>query len=139
MVKLVLGAKGKGKTKFLLENANSEALKADGLVIYLDKNSKHIFELNRNIRLINIKEYPVQDLDSLIGFICGLISGNNDIESIYFDSFLVLANLEGQNPSDAINKLIILSERLKVNFIVSISVDEHEIDDNLKDYIELSL
>ena len=139
MVKLVLGAKGKGKTKFLLENANSEALKADGLVIYLDKNSKHIFELNRNIRLINVKEYPVQDLDSLIGFICGLISGNNDIESIYFDSFLVLANLEGQNPSDAINKLIILSERLKVNFIVSISVDEHEIDDNLKDYIELSL
>ena len=141
MVKLVLGAKGKGKTKFLLESANSEAKTSDGVVIYLDKNAKHMFELDRNIRLINVKEYPVFNTETLYGFICGLISGNNDIESIYFDSFLTLANFEenAEDVNKAIDNLITLSEKLKVDFIVSVSLDEHEISDKFKEYIVLSL
>jgi len=139
MVKLILGAKGKGKTKFLLEHANNEAKNSDGLVIYLDKNAKHMFELDRNIRLINVMEYPVSNVDSLMGFICGLISGNNDIESIYFDSFLTIACLEGQDCTDAIDKLIILADKLKVDFIVSLSIDEENINPKFKEFIELSL
>ena len=139
MVKLVLGAKGKGKTKFLLDNANTEAINSDGVVIYLDKNSKHIFELNKNIRLVNVREYPIPDFEVLMGFICGLISGNSDIESIYFDSFLTLASLEERDPSDALDKLIILSERLHVDFIISLSIDENAIDERFKQYIVLAL
>lgn len=142
MVKLVLGAKGKGKTKFLLDSANAEAKTSDGVVIYLDKNAKHMFELDRNIRLINVKEYPVFNTETLFGFICGLISGNNDIESIYFDSFLTLANHEDNSDYDVnneIDKLITLSEKLKVDFIVSISLDEHMISDKFKEFIALSL
>ncbi|MBO4834565.1 MAG: twitching motility protein PilT [Lachnospiraceae bacterium] len=139
MVKLVLGTKGKGKTKYLLDNANSEAKSSDGVVIYLDKNTKHMFELDRAIRLINVNEYPVPDFEVLMGFICGLIAGNNDIEAIYFDSFLTLANLEGADPSDAIKKLIVLSEKLNVDFIVSLSMDEADLSENFKEYIVLSL
>ena len=141
MVKLVLGAKGKGKTKYILDSANTEAKSSDGVIIYLDKNAKHMFELDRNIRLINVKEYPIFNLETLFGFICGLISGNNDIESIYFDSFLTLANIEETeiDVNTAIDKLITLSEKLKVDFIVSLSLDEHEISDKFKDYIALSL
>ena len=132
MVKLVLGAKGKGKTKYLLDNANEEAKNSDGVVIYLDKNSKHMFELDKHIRLINVREYPIPDFEVLMGFICGLISGNNDIEAIYFDSFLTLANLD---------KLIVLADRLKVDFIVSLSLDEDKLADpaRFKEYIALSL
>lgn len=139
MLKLVIGSKGKGKTKFMLETANKEAQTSDGLVIYLDKNSKHIFELDRHIRLINVREYPVDDLNELIGFICGLISGNNDIEAIYFDSFLTLANLEIADMNATLNKLVILSEKLKVDFILSLSFDEHELPEEYKEYILLSL
>ena len=139
MVKLVLGTKGKGKTKYLLDNANSEAKSSDGVVIYLDKNTKHMFELDRAIRLINVNEYPVPDFEVLMGFICGLIAGNNDIEAIYFDSFLTLASLEGADPSDAITKLIVLSEKLNVVFTVSLSMDEADLSDNFKEYIVLSL
>lgn len=141
MVKLVLGAKGKGKTKFILDSANCEAKSSDGVVIYLDKNAKHMFELDRNIRLINVKEYPVFNLETLFGFICGLISGNNDIESIYFDSFLTLANIEDMDVdvNSTIDKLIVLSEKLKVDFIVSLSLDENQISDKFKDIIALSL
>ncbi len=139
MVKLVMGAKGKGKTKFLLDNANEEAKNSDGVVIYLDKNAKHMFELDRNIRLINVLEYPVSSFEVLMGFVCGLISGNNDIEAIYFDSFLTLANAENQNVDEIIDKLIILANKLGVDFIVSLSLDASEISDRFKEYIVLSL
>lgn len=139
MVKLVLGAKGKGKTKYLLDNANEEAKNSDGVVIYLDKNSKHMFELDKHIRLINVREYPIPDFEVLMGFVCGLISGNNDIESIYFDSFLTLASLDDADPSEAIDKLVVLAERLGVDFIVSLSIDEEHLPDRFKEYIALSL
>ena len=139
MVKLVVGTKGKGKTKYLLDNANSEAKSSDGVVIYLDKNTKHMFELDRSIRLVNVNEYPVPDFDVLMGFICGLIAGNNDIEAIYFDSFLTLTNLEGKDVTDSINKLIILSDKLNVDFIVRLSMDESDLSDTFKEYVVLSL
>ena len=136
MVKLVLGAKGKGKTKYLLDNANEEAKSSDGVVIYLDK---HMFELDKHIRLINVREYPIPDFEVLMGFVCGLISGNNDIEAIYFDSFLTLASLEQADPSEAIDKLVVLADRLNVDFIVSLSLDEDKLPDRFKEYIVLSL
>ena len=139
MVKLIAGEKGKGKTKLILDMANTEAKNSDGVVIYLDKSSKHMFELDRNIRLINVREYPVADFDVLMGFICGLVSGNHDIESIYFDSFLVLASLEDQDPTDAIDKMIVLSERLGVDFIISVSLGVNELDPKFKDIMDLSL
>ena len=139
MVRLIAGGKGKGKTKYILDRANKEAKDSDGVIIYLDKNSKHMFELDRNIRLINVREYPVAGFDVLMGFICGLISGNTDIQSIYFDSFLTLANLEDQDPSDAIDKMIVLSDRLGVEFIISLSMGIEELDDRFKEITELSL
>lgn len=139
MIRIIAGAKGKGKTKYILDKANNEAKNSDGIVIYLDKNSKHMFELDRSIRLINVREYPVYDLNTLMGFICGLISGNNDIEAIYFDSFLTLAGLEDQDPSDALDKLIVLSDKLGVEFIISLSMDGHMLDERFEEYMELSL
>ena len=139
MVRLIAGEKGKGKTKYILDQANSEAKNSDGIVIYLDKNNKHMFDLDRNIRLINVKEYPISDFDFLYGFICGLISGNNDIESVYFDSFLVLAGLEDSDPSDALDKLIELSDKLCVEFIVSLSISGSDLDERFSQYIDVSL
>ena len=139
MVKLIAGEKGKGKTKYILDMANAEAKQSDGVIIYLDKNSKHMFELDRSIRLINVREYPVADLDVLMGFVCGLISGNHDIESIYFDSFLILANLEDQDPTEAIDKMIVLSDRLGVEFIISVSLAANELDSKFQDILDKSL
>ncbi len=142
MVKLIVGEKGKGKTKFILDSANAEAKTSDGVVIYLDKNAKHMFDLDRNIRLINVKEYPVFNTETLFGFICGLVSGNNDIETIYFDSFITLANIDENPDSDvneAIDNLITLADKLKVNFIVSLSMNENNLLDKFKEFVELSL
>ncbi len=139
MLKLVIGSKGKGKTKYMLETANNEAKTSDGLVIYLDKNSKHIFELDKHIRLINVREYPVPNLDVLLGFICGLISGNHDIETIYFDSFMTLANLETDGIGDALNKMVILSDKLNVEFVLSLSFELSFLPDEYKEYVVTTL
>ena len=64
MVQIIAGAKGKGKTKYLLDMANTAVKEAKGSVVYLDKSSKHMYELNNQIRLINVQEYPM-DLSDL--------------------------------------------------------------------------
>ena len=138
MIKLVLGAKGKGKTKYMLETANAEAKQSDGLVIYIDKNSEHMFQLDREIRLLNVKEYPVNDLNSLIGFICGLIAGNGDIVSVYLDSFLVLCEIDKDAVVEAIRKMIVLSDKLGVDFTISASVEEDIVPAEIKELVTLA-
>lgn len=139
MIKLVLGSKGKGKTKYMIDTANAEAKESDGLVIYIDKNSEHMFQLDRQIRLINVKEYPVNDLDSLMGFLCGLIAGNGDIVSIYLDSFLILCEIEKENAAEALSKMAVLAEKLGVEFTISASMEEELLPEDLKNHVTIAL
>lgn len=74
MVQIIAGKKGKGKTKHLLERANAAVKTAKGSIVYLDKSSKHMYELSNKIRLINVNEFPVSSSESFIGFISGIIS-----------------------------------------------------------------
>ena len=76
MVQIIAGAKGKGKTKYLLDMANTAVKEAKGSVVYLDKSSKHMYELNNQIRLINVQEYPIDTSDGFIGFRAGKRFGN---------------------------------------------------------------
>lgn len=133
MVEIICGAKGKGKTKKMLEYANESVTKAQGEVIYLDKSGKNIYELNNQIRLINIKEYPVSSKEGFIGFIAGLLSGNNDIECIFLDSFLKVAYVEEADVVDALETLESINNSVK--FVLSISMEEDSIPDSLKDKI----
>lgn len=69
MVQIIAGAKGKGKTKYLLDMANTAVKEAKGSVVYLDKSSKHMYELNNQIRLINVQEYPIDSKERIEDFI----------------------------------------------------------------------
>lgn len=135
MIKLVVGTKGHGKTKYMVENANTQVRETDGIVVYLDKNSEHMFQLDRNIRLINVGEYPIPEDDALVGFICGLCAGNHDIEKVYLDSYLTIAKLSHEQAPENIRKLLVISDKLGVELIISVSVDEEEIPEDLKAYI----
>ena len=70
MVELIVGNKGKGKTKHLLDKVNTVVKEAQGNVVYLDKSTKHMFELNNKIRLIDVSDYLISNSDEFIGFIC---------------------------------------------------------------------
>ena len=72
MVQIIAGNKGKGKTKHLLDMANSAVKEARGSIVYLDKSAKHMYELSNKIRLINVNEFPIESSEGFIGFICDL-------------------------------------------------------------------
>ena len=94
MVQLIVGKKGKGKTKHLLDKANTEIKEATGNFVYLDKSSKHMYELNSKIRLIDVSAFPLKNSDEFVGFICGVISRDHDIETMFLDGFMKLSHLE---------------------------------------------
>lgn len=139
MVQLVVGNKGKGKTKHLLDKVNTVIKDAQGNVVYLDKSTKHMFELNNKIRLIDVSDYLVSNSDEFIGFICGIISQDHDLQYMYFDSFLKIACLNESDISDTIEKLETISTKFNVDFVLSISVDENSLPENLKSKVIISL
>lgn len=139
MVQLIVGNKGKGKTKQLLDKVNSEIKTVEGNIAYLDKSTKHMFELNNKVRLINVADYMVENSDEFIGFISGIISQDHDLQQMYFDSFLKIACLEGADITPAIGKLEKLSAAFHVDFVLSVSMDENELPEAVKDKILVSL
>lgn len=139
MVQLILGKKGKGKTKHLLDKVNKEVKTVSGNIVYLDKSTKHMYELNNKVRLIDVSSYMISNSDEFVGFICGIISQDHDLQQVYFDSFLKIACREDGNIDDIIKKLDVISEKFGVDFILSISLDEAEISDSFKDKIIVSL
>lgn len=139
MVQLIVGKKGKGKTKHLLDKVNSAVKTVSGNIVYLDKNSKNMYELNNKIRLINVSDYLVSDCDEFIGFLCGIISQDHDLEQMYLDSFLINAHLEDEDVTGVIEKLEKISNTFHVDFVISLSRDEAELPEALKEKIIVSL
>ena len=139
MVQLIVGKKGKGKTKLLLDKVNSEIKEVSGSIVYLDKSTKHMYELNNKVRLVDVSQFMISNCGEFIGFVSGVISQDHDLQQMYFDSFLKLACLEGQDIEPVIEKLEKLSASFEVDFILSISLDEEELPASLKDKIIVSL
>ncbi|MCH5340028.1 MAG: twitching motility protein PilT [Acetatifactor sp.] len=139
MVQLIVGKKGKGKTKQLLDKVNSEIKVVSGSIVYLDKSTKHMYELNNKVRLVDVSQFMISSSDEFIGFVSGVISQDHDLQQMYFDSFLKIACLEGQDIEPIITKLEKLSASFEVDFILSISLDEEELPASLKDKIMVSL
>ena len=139
MVQIISGEKGKGKTKYLLEKANQAIKETNGSIVYLDKSSKHMYELNNKIRLINVNEYPITSSEAFIGFICGIISQDYDLEMMFFDSFLKLSCLEGEDITDTISTLEKLGEKYHVTFVLSVSRDKDKLPENAQKDVIISL
>ena len=139
MVELIVGMKGKGKTKVLLDGANAAIKDANGSIVYLDKSTKHMYELNNKVRLINVADYPIANADQYIGFICGIISQDHDLEYVYLDSFLSLAKLEGQDIAATLDQLVSVGKDFNVKFVLSISLDKDEIPASYQDAIKCAL
>lgn len=139
MIQLIVGKKGKGKTKHLLDKVNTCVKEVTGNIVYLDKSTKHMFELNNKVRLINVMDYGITNSDEFVGFLLGIISQDHDLEQIYLDSFLEITCLEAGNISSTISKLEQIGEKYNIDFVLSISVDETELSDDLKSKVIVAL
>ena len=139
MVEIIAGEKGKGKTKYLLDKVNDSVKSASGNIVYLDKSQKHMYELNNKVRLINVTDFPVTNCDEFLGFICGIVSQDHDLQEMYLDSFLTIANIEDGQINHAIEKLDIISEKYNVKFVLRVSRNEADLPECAKAKIIVSL
>ena len=139
MIQIISGEKGKGKTKILLDKVNTSIKEAKGTIVYLDKNTKHMYELSNKVRLINVKDYAIENSDEFVGFICGIASQDNDLEKIYLDSFLDIAGLWGKDITPVISKLEMISTKFNFDLIISISIAADNLPEIAKDKIIVAL
>lgn len=139
MVQLIVGNKGKGKTKHLLDKVNSEVKSITGNIVYLDKSTKHMYELNNKVRLIDVSQFMIENSSEFIGFVSGIISQDHDLQQMYFDSFLKISCLEDADITDTIAKLEKISAANSVDFILSVSRDESGLPESVKKDILISL
>ena len=139
MVQLIVGNKGKGKTKFLLEKVNNDVKEAVGSVVYLDKSPKHMYELNNKVRLIDVSDYMIENTDGFLGFVSGIISQDHDLQQMYIDSFLKIAKAEAKDMASVVEKLDKISSKFGVDFVVSVSADEEDLPEAVKSNIIVSL
>ena len=133
MVQLVIGEKGEGKTKKMLDYVHEAMKTATGNIVYLDKSSRNIHELENKVRPINVSEYPIQNTDQFLGFLCGICSQDYDLEGMYLDGFLKIAKLEGQDISEALTQLNRISDQFKVKMVLSVSLSREQLPEFARD------
>ena len=121
MVQLILGKKGKGKTKIILDMVNKEVNDAKGNIVY-------------------VLDYEIANADEFIGFIRGIVSQDHDLEQIYFDSFLKIAQLEASDRiEEVVAELDQISDKYGFKIVASVSLDEAELPEALKSKVIVSL
>lgn len=135
MVKLLIGHKGSGKTKMMVDMANSSLDKVNGSVVFINKNHRLIYDLKYRIRVVCMEEYEqITNIDEYIGFILGIISQDHDIEMVFIDSILKHADVSIDNLEDFFGRLSAISTSFGPDFIISVSADREELGDYIDKY-----
>ncbi len=136
MLTLIVGVKGTGKTKHLIDLTNKALLDSQGSVICLEQGTKLIYDIKHQVRLINTSEYYVADAQALYGFIAGIYASNHDVTHIFIDSALKIC----KNDTAAFDKFLTecaeFSERTDIKIIMTASIPVEDITDTMKNYIE---
>ena len=134
MIKLIVGAKGSGKTKTLIDMINEANKTSAGNIVVIEKSMKLTTEINHKARLLDVDEYDISGAQMFYGFVAGVLAGNYDIVEVYLDGILKIANhdMEGLGDIlDAFNALV--GENVKL--VVTVSADESALTDSVKKYL----
>lgn len=135
MVKVIMGVKGTGKTKQMIDLINAAATTESGSVICLEKGQKLTYDISNKIRLVDADQYSLVSFDVLRGFISGLYAGNYDITHVFIDSLCKIVPNDCDHDLDVfLDWLEKFSEKNNIKFTVSISADASLASDDVKKY-----
>ena len=135
MIHIIMGLKGSGKTKKMIDSIHQSVASATGDVVCIEYGKKLTYDVNYRVRLVDSKEYGISNLDMLKGFLSGLHAGNFDITHVYIDN---LYKTIGTNRADGEAFVIWCAEFAKVNnmeITVTISDDPAEASEEVKQYL----
>lgn len=135
MIQVIAGKKGSGKTKRLIDMTNTTVKSADTSVIFIDKDTSYTREIDHDVRFINAGDYDVLGSEKLLGFLCGILSSNYDIGTIFIDAFRKLYNADLADAAEFFTALEKLGSKNNVNFVLSISEDPSALPAFINTYI----
>lgn len=135
MVKLIIGVKGTGKTKTLIEMVNAAQNETKGNVVCIEKGSKLRYDVNSQIRLIDTVEYLVSDAQSLFGFVAGILASNYDVTDIFIDSCLKICNEDVLAFEKFLLEVEALALKNDVNVVITSSMPSENVTDIMKKFI----
>lgn len=135
MIKLIVGNKGSGKTKTLINMINDAVKTTAGNIVCVEKGLKMTYDIDHQVRLIDIEEYKVEGYDAFYGFLAGIFAGNYDISEIFVDGTLKVGGRDYNEFAAFIDKLNHLLEVSKAAIIFTVSCDASELPESLKKYI----
>ncbi len=135
MLKLMIGVKGTGKTKTLIEKVNAASATSHGDVVCIEKGTKLRFDVSSKVRLVDTEEYLVSDAQALYGLIAGILASNYDVTDIFVDNTLKICN--GNIPALEImlNEVAALLDRHDVNLFMTASIPVEEASDTIQRYL----
>ena len=136
MVRVIMGIKGTGKTKQMIEMINNAVQTEHGNVVCIEKGNKLTFDLHYHVRLISAYEYDLSNYEALRGFLFGLYAGNYDISHIFIDNLFKITGGEcNQAADDFLNERERFSNATGVKFTISVSGDPALATDGMQKYL----
>ncbi len=132
MITLLVGKKGSGKTKKLVEAANAAVESTNGNVVVIERESKLTLEISHQARLVALDPYGVSGMEALYGFLSGICAGNYDVKEIFVDSTLSIIGNDMDTLATFIDKVDKLANFAETKVTFSISADESEIPHSVK-------
>ena len=135
MIQVIAGNKGSGKTKRLIDLTNTTAREAVHDVIFLDDDNRYMYDIDHKVRFINAADYHVSNTDMFIGFLCGILSSNYDVGTIFIDAFLKLCHAGLNETEPVVSVLTALGAKHQVDFVLSVSASPEELPDFLKQHL----
>ena len=136
MIELLIGTKGTGKTKVLIDNVNAAAKSAEGNVVFISNNtSQNMYDITSKVRMADTSDFEIASWNEFFGFICGIISGNFDITNVFVDGTLKIGgDLDGFEAF--LEKIDALGKKYDINFELSVSVDKDAAPEYIKKYVK---
>lgn len=135
MVKIIIGKKGSGKTKKLVDLVNAAAEKSNGNVVCIEKGDTLKFNITHKVRLIDAEHYGICGFDAYYGMICGVLAGNYDVTDLFGDATLRIGSRDYAELEAFLNKIKVVSEEAKVDVVFTVSADKEELPEGVLAYV----
>ncbi len=135
MLKLIIGVKGTGKTKTLINLVNGALEVTKGDVVCIEKGVKLRYDIKPTARLVDVEEYMIDDAQSLYGFVAGILASNHDVTDLFIDSTLKICKGDVPAFENLVIELDRLATKIGINLIMTVSMPEDEASDTVKKFI----
>ena len=134
MIQLIIGEKGSGKTKKMVEQIENSLATNTGNIVCVEKGAKLTYDISHKVRLTDVDHYKVDGYDAFYGFLAGMMAGNFDISEIYIDGVLKVVSRDYDELGKLLDKLDVLSNDSNTKLIITVSADLKDLPTSVTKY-----